>query len=239
MNNTFESIQFNNNNPIKIFVHNLNYTQNHWHDALEILFVLDGNIQIGIGNSSYLLQKEDIIVINPNEIHTTSAQNANLVLALQISSDWLQKNSTMKDIYLHCISCINGNPRHMNQIRKLLAQMMWVYNNQSACFDLRLQSYLLELLYQLYVYFKAEKMPSSLNENEKYMPRLSNIIHFLHANYQKDISLQELADKEFLSISYISRFFKKHIGIPYKEYVISLRLEHAVKDLLFTDKSIT
>lgn len=234
----FENIQFNSDIPIKIFVHNLNYTQNHWHDALEILFVLDGSIHIGIGNSVYQLRKEDLIVINPNEIHTTSAQNANLVLALQISSDWLNKYPVFKGIRLSCNSCISKRHLHMNLIRKLLAQMMWVYNNGSSCFELKLQSYLFELLYQLFVYFKNETSNPVTDAGDKYMPRLSNIIHYLHDNYEKDITLGDLADQEYLSASYISRFFKKYIGTTFKEYMIRLRLEHAVRDLLFTDKSI-
>ncbi len=237
MNYTFEKIQFNSDIPIRIFVHNLNYTQNHWHDALEILFVLDGTIHIGIGNSIYQLQKEDLIVINPGEIHTTSAQDANLVLALQISNEWLGKYPAFKGIQLSCNSCISENPLPLNQLRKLLAQMMWVYNNQSTGFEFKLQSYLFELLYQLFISFDSGKPQQSLSENEKYMSRLSNIIHFLQDNYEKDITLQDLADKEFLSVSYLSRFL--YIGTSFKDYIIRLRLEHAVKDLLFTEKSIS
>ncbi len=234
----FENIQFNSDIPIKIFVHNLNYTQNHWHDALEILFVLEGSIHIGIGNSVHQLQKEDLIVINPNEIHTTSAHSGNLVLALQISSDWLNKYPVFRGLHLSCNSCSSKKHLHMNQIRKLLAQMMWVYNNQSSCFELKLQSYLFELLYQLFVYFKDDSVNPATDPGDKYMPRLSNIIHYLHENYNKDITLGDLAEQEYLSASYISRFFKKYIGTTFKEYIIRLRLEHAVRDLLFTDKSI-
>lgn len=57
MNYIYENIQFNNNTPIKIFVHSLNYVQNHWHDALEILFVLKGNISIRINNCVYQLRE--------------------------------------------------------------------------------------------------------------------------------------------------------------------------------------
>lgn len=234
----FENIQFNSDIPINIFVHNLNYVQNHWHDALEILFVLDGNVHIGIGKHVYELDKEDLIVINPNEIHTTSSTGTNLVLALQISSRWMDKYPAFKDIRLSCNSRSADNQQPMDQIRKLLAQMMWIYNNQSSCFEMKLQSHLFELLYQLFTYFREGETKISSSDSEKYMPRLSNIINYLHKNYGRDLSLQELAEKEFLSVSYLSRFFKHHIGTSYKDYMVRLKLEHAVKDLLYTDKSI-
>ncbi len=116
--------------------------------------------------------------------------------------------------------------------------MMWVYNNRSDCFELKLQSYLFELLYQLYVYFKAEQTQQPMGDGDKYIPRLSGIIHYLQENYKADITLKELAEKEYLSLSYLSRFFKKYIGSSFKEYMIRLRLEHAVNELLYTDKSI-
>jgi xylan 1,4-beta-xylosidase len=80
--------------------------ENHWHDALEILFVLDGSIHLGIGNSVFHLQKEDIVVINSNEIHTTRSDSSNLVLALQISGDWIKKYIPFQNFRVACNSCI-------------------------------------------------------------------------------------------------------------------------------------
>lgn len=222
MNYIYENIQFNSSIPIKIFIHNLNYTENHWHDALEILLVLDGSISIGIGNSVYQLDEEGLIVINPNEIHTTSGTSSNLVLVLQIPSEWIRTCTSFESIRLSCNSSLSRNQRQMNQIRKLLAQMMWTFNNQSLGYELRVQSYLFELLYRLFAFFGQEGPPETSPDSEKFVERLSCIIGYLHENYRKDITLQALAEKEYLSVSYLSRFFKRQTGISFREYMVTL-----------------
>ncbi len=116
--------------------------------------------------------------------------------------------------------------------------MLWFYNKQSSGFNLKVQSYLFELLYKLFTYFPETSSNLEDLKSIKHFDRLSNIINYLHANYDQEIMLQDLAEKEFLSVPYISRFFKKYIGTSFKEYIIRIRLEHAVKDLLYTDKSI-
>ena len=235
---SLENIHYKIDLPVNIFVHNLNYTQNHWHDALEILFVLDGNIRINLGNSSYELAKEDLIVINPNEVHSTNASKANLVLALQISNEWIKKNTSLKNMSLSCNSRTSTNTSLMDDLRGLLAQMIWVYNKQSMGFELQLQSYLFDLLYKLFVYFPVVHSPQAEYESTRHIERISKIIQYIQDNYADDLMLQDLAGKEHLSVSYISRFFKKYTGTSFKEYLVKIRLEHAVKDLLYSDKSI-
>ncbi|MGB4661669.1 MAG: helix-turn-helix domain-containing protein, partial [Mobilitalea sp.] len=68
--------------------------------------------------------------------------------------------------------------------------------------------------------------------------RLAEIINYIHANYQKRLSLNELAENLYLSVPYLSKYIKRNMGTNFVEYVNNIRLFHAVDDLLYTDKSI-
>lgn len=237
MNFIHETIQFNNNIPIKIFVHNVSYVQNHWHDALEVLFVLRGEIDIAIDNCHYHMRDEDILVINPNEMHTVRSDSQNLVLALQVPRELIDEFTTLNNVKLMCNSCNNSNT-DFNTIRKLLSEMIWVYFKKSYGYEFKLQSLLFEGLNMLYVNFKAENVFQAMQETTKYMLRMSSIIDYIRLNYKDDITLEALSEKEHLSISYLSRFFKKHVGTSFKKYLTNIRLENAVKDLLYSDMQI-
>ena len=54
---------------------------------------------------------------------------------------------------------------------------------------------------------------------------------FIRRNYQKKLTLADLAQKTCLSPKYFSRFFRKHAGMGYNEYKIKLKMEEA-KSLL-------
>ena len=71
------------------------------------------------------------------------------------------------------------------------------------------------------------------------MRRMKRIMDHIHSAWNEDISLRELAAREFLSEGYLSRFLKQNLDMTYSQYVMGLRLEHAEKQLRNTDHSIT
>ncbi|MBW8351372.1 AraC family transcriptional regulator [Bacillus sp. IITD106] len=62
---------------------------------------------------------------------------------------------------------------------------------------------------------------------------IEHILGYIQANFDKEISLNGIADKLALDPSHISRIFKQKFGTNFMEYIISLRLNKA-KELLTT-----
>lgn len=56
---------------------------------------------------------------------------------------------------------------------------------------------------------------------------ISKVILYIEENYSNKITLQSIADKVFISPSYLSRLFKKHMGINLNEYILEYRMEKA------------
>jgi len=67
---------------------------------------------------------------------------------------------------------------------------------------------------------------------------IKDILSFLENNYNKDISMSTLADKYYLSLSYLCRIFKKEVGMPFTSYLSNLRLAHACILLRSTNMSV-
>ncbi|ANS73394.1 AraC family transcriptional regulator [Paenibacillus yonginensis] len=57
-------------------------------------------------------------------------------------------------------------------------------------------------------------------------------LQYINEHYNEDLSLERIASVVFLNPVYFSQLFKQKTGQGYKEYVISLRLEHAKQLLL-------
>lgn len=67
----------------------------------------------------------------------------------------------------------------------------------------------------------------------------NNILQFVGANFANpDISLENIADRFNISMSYLSRFFKSQTGYTFTEYLKMLRMEEVKKQLLTTDRPI-
>ncbi len=67
---------------------------------------------------------------------------------------------------------------------------------------------------------------------------VAKLIQFIHEHFSENISLQDAAEKVFFNPAYCSRFFKKQTGENFSDYLLKVRMEHAVK-LLRENKKIT
>ncbi len=71
-----------------------------------------------------------------------------------------------------------------------------------------------------------------------YIDRIQNSIDFIEANIKYEITLEEMAEKSFLSKYYFHRLFTILTGKRPMEYIRNRRLVLAAKDLSETDKSV-
>ena len=85
--------------PVEITFQSVGDYPYHWHDCLEIIFVIQGTIHIFAGTENTLLNTGDIEIINFNEIHRIIGKPGNIVLSLKIQAEFAQENiSDIKNI---------------------------------------------------------------------------------------------------------------------------------------------
>ena len=87
-----------------------------------------------------------------------------------------------------------------------------------------------ELFFQT-LNFQAEES----DEYAQWSPLIQKAVQMVKKEYDQGITLEELADKLFVSEEYLSSQFKKETGSGFKEMVRSLQIER-IKDLLANTK---
>ncbi|HIW31360.1 MAG TPA: AraC family transcriptional regulator, partial [Candidatus Paenibacillus intestinavium] len=68
---------------------------------------------------------------------------------------------------------------------------------------------------------------------------LNQIIDYIHANYDQDISLSELAEKFHMNYSYLSWYFKHRTNENMTAYINKLRIEKAKELLKYNEDTIS
>lgn len=226
--------------PIKLFLHGISIIPKHWHTSLELLFILEGTIEVLTNTNKYTLDEGDLILFNNNEVHSIQSKQSNVILALQISKDFLIDECGLNhEIVFKCISTneCDSNKKTFDDIRILLAKMMWFYSKDEKINKLKIKSLLFDLVHIFCIKFSVTKMLSEKGKL-KNLDRLYRITQYMGKNYTKDITLSEVAEMEGLSPQYLSSFFKRYMGISFLKYLNSIRLKNAVNDLIFTDLTI-
>lgn len=83
---------------------------------------------------------------------------------------------------------------------------------------------------------KAEEKRKTEEVEERPILRITA---YLREHLSDDVSLSLLSQQFHLNAQYISQLFKTEIGVNFLTYLTDIRLEHARRLLLSTDKSIT
>ena len=90
------------------------------------------------------------------------------------------------------------------------------------------------ILFQLYHNFRVRIFHSDLSQQKKDLDRLNFVLNYIAENYQRPISLDEIAGVAYLQTGYFCRFFKKKMGVTFLEYQNEYRLSFIYKDLINT-----
>lgn len=240
MKTTYEMIKFESTLPINILVHSVGAVANHWHSSIEILFVLSGTVELIYDGKKYILKKDSVFVINSNKMHSLSADSNNSAIMAQIEYDFIKNvYKDIDNIEFDCKYIENNNLPEFDIIRHILAKIVWIYNKGFDGYQLKINSLLFELVYILVNHFKVERNQKSIDLGSKHFDRLVRIMEYVKENFNNEISLSKVAEIEFLTPQYLSRFFEKHMGINFSTYVNKVRLEYAVNELINSDDSIT
>jgi len=182
----------------------------HLHQCFEIIIIRSGEMTVKVDLQSFTLKENEALLIFPNQIHALESTNSEHVLCIfspglvqaytaKISDKYPQNNKFKPDVYLiDALSCLE--PSASSAEKKGVLYSLCGQFDKTATYD------------------------KKQTENEKL---LYKIFSFVEEHFNHDCSLANLAKITGYDYSYLSRYFKKTIGISFNSYVTHFRLSHA------------
>ena len=182
----------------------------HLHQCFEIIIITSGQMKITVDGKSFVVKKGEALLIFPNQIHSLESSSSE---------------------HLLCIF----SPRIVQAYMVKVADKIPVNNKFSP------SNYLIDSLDEL----EHSKSPMErkgtlyslcgvFDKNAKYKEKkqdgerlLHKIFSFVEEYYNKECTLLKLADIIGYDYSYISRYFKKTVGISFNTYVTNYRISNA------------
>ncbi|MGL4774237.1 MAG: helix-turn-helix domain-containing protein [Clostridium sp.] len=238
-----EYITYDKDLPLKIYYTSIEEYPLHWHDCIELIYVLKGKINITIDADSFELYENEIEIINIDETHRLYSTEENKVLIFQIDPYFFEKYyKDIKNIFFYTNSSESGaqNGEQYEELRSLLSMLLCERVQMQQDYDEEIENILINLLYHLinnFHYLTYEK--EELKENMEQLDRYHRISKYIFNNYNNNITLKDIAKKEFLSPHYLSHEIKYATGYSFTDLINQTRVEESLKLLLSTDMSIT
>lgn len=206
----------------------------HWHQSVEIFLVTEGAIDFYVNSQYFPLKEREFVIVNSNEIHSIDCPNPNNTIVLQIPVN-------LFDSYKGEAPYISFGPRgeKENQVLMDLVEKMYqVYEAGAYGYEWKVKSLFYELVYLLLTVFKEQGMDETVIKQKRHLDKLSEVTRYMKEHYREELSLKDVADRFGFSPSYLSRIFQKYGEVNYRTYLLNLRVEYAVQELMNTDHGI-
>ncbi len=211
----------------------------HLHEAVEILLVQSGEIEVNIMGATQLLAAGDCAVIFPGLTHSYSCYSGNNTLLLIF-------DVSMAGFYSHIIQTqIPSTPFLFSSalpgdVRLSIDRLHGLFGSRQkkAPPDMDLSmaenAWISVLLALLMPILHLQERDLSTNADLTYQ-----LIRYIAAHFQEPLTLEQLARELHVSKYYLSHIFSDHLQMNFRQYLNHIRLDYAQQLLRTTDYSVS
>ncbi len=223
-----------------------NYEFLHYHDCLEINYVVSGSGVNFIDNNSYIMNEGDLFIIN-NLSHHMAISNNNLEMKIITFNPQLLFTNDLKNFeYLkpfYKTNKLDNNKINLSENNKelvfnLIKRIETEWKHKEIGYQLFIRAQLMELLAIFYRTLKTEVSDGILSKEQLNYEKIRNSVEYLNINYKQDISLEGLASMSNMSRNYYCTFFKQVMNMTTIQYIDLIRINRATILLKTTSKSV-
>lgn len=221
----------------QVVVRDIRQLSQQENDALTLLWLLEGSVELRDSEKSRYLQADELAIVNRHRRWSLHSKTANVVMALSLNAGWLTRLDG--DFFASAYQSSSETRDAEDTLRYLMRQLLVLgLVNPQAHYRLEANRWLSEIALLLASRFSRPLSAQAPRGAERWNQRINRVVARIDANYQRRLSLQEIAAAEFVSEAWLSRLFRKEVGVSFMQYITGLRLRKAAEQLTTTRQSI-
>ncbi len=196
----------------------------HCHTHFEVLFVLEGSIKLNVEGAHILLEKDTGIIIEPLKYHIVTGNNTayhRLIICFE-------QDFTPVEIRKQLFENIRDNYVFSTEsLVQLFRKYSVVLEKGDPAYALLLDAILTESIYAL----ATDERVHAERPDSKRTGKLKQIISIIDENLDREIHLEDIASRMYMSQSAVCHLFKEEMNISLKQYILQKKMIYA-KSLL-------
>ena len=233
---------------IKVFYHKSTVpVLLHNHDFYELIYIVDGMGVHTVDSVKYPLCSGSMAYIDAYVPHSISyadtleyydiviGQPILQALGFDSFSQALKMNSAVRDRKTPVQPVLYFFQEDSAEILELIRILYRELNKKRAQYLDVVLNVLRILLIQM-TRGEENSIEQVRGENDRMLRQ--DILDYVIAHYDQNLSMKELAEKYSYNPAYFSRYFKQHYGVKFSDFIRKKRIDHAIELLKSTTLSV-
>lgn len=219
----------------------------HWHREIEIIYVTEGRINLGINDQPYTLSAGEMVVINGGDSHYVLASPGSERIVFQFDLSFFANLDTdqvnLQELFKQMEPYSPLWDREVEeQLRGFLNECYLEEKEKEIGYQFKQKANLLELLVLLLrrVPLKKRENPTQETVHSKaILEKLAKVFRYVETNYQQKIMLADVAHLVGYSDFYFTKFFKKNTGKTFITFLNDYRINKAKWLLINSSQNVS
>lgn len=191
----------------------------HTHNAYELIYFLDGDASHVIEDRKYKLKRGDLILIRPLSYHFIQIEGQTRYERYDILFDPKAHGVEGVELLPEGLEVVSlaGNPLAEDVFRRCDLY-------RQGCSEEDFSRILPHLLSELFYSLRAFGESSPTSEGARLSPVISEFLRYINENLCSPIDVGRVADRLYVSESYLFRLFKRELHQTPQKYIREKRL---------------
>lgn len=243
-----QEIHYEDDLPVKVQVLEIEQIPWHIHNDIQIVYVLEGEIELKLTYARYRLSKNNVHIIHNEDVHGFRAlSGSNLVVVLSLNVDYFSARYPSLDSQVFTTKVSENIATYKKQLalKVHIFSIISEFHGKKRGYKNRIMDATHTLIGSLYSDFRGftvnhenRTFEHQISRDPVQIERISRVVTFVYSNYPYKLGLSSIAETENINSYYLSHLFQRFVGDSFRNFVSMVRVEMSEVELLSTDHSI-
>lgn len=205
----------------------------HAHSYTELFYIVGGDGQFQINEKRFPVAAHQLVVVNPNIIHTEVSYEAHPLEYIVLGIEGLELTISDSEEARYCIYSF---PEH-NPVLTCMQQVLQEMRGRKPEYQTLCLAYMDIIMVQL-----MRNASVSVTQTHSRFPtnrQCASVRQYIDEHYKESLSLDILAEKVNINKYYMAHAFKQEYGVSPINYLIACRIREGKRLLAETDLSLS
>lgn len=205
----------------------------HTHNYMELFYIVDGKGQFLIQDQLYPVDASNLVIINPNVIHTEISLNAQPLEYIVLGIDGIELSTSVNSNGQFSILGHFESAEISGCLRNILREL----EQKNTGYEDICQAYMEILVIRLMrnTALTVPTEPQVVSGNRQ----CAAVKRYIDLHFKETLTLEQLAEESHINKYYLSHAFKREYGVSPINYMINKRIEESKYLLAETDLSLS
>ncbi len=203
----------------------------HAHHYAELFYIVAGDGQFRIEDAFYPVKTNQLVVVNPNVLHTEVGYGAHPMEYIVLGIEGLELSLSDEQKNRYQILDYQGSGDVLTCLRNILLETQSAQPGYETICQAYMEILILRLMRSTSFTVSTPRPPVS--------HQCAAIRHYIDTHYKEALSLDDLAREAHINKFYLAHAFKEEYGLSPVNYIISRRIEESRYLLRETNMSMS